>query len=314
MKTILPLVLVLLVGQQVVAQGCNELFISEYCEGSGNNKGFEIYNPTDQAIDLGPYVYERWSNGANAVSDELNLQGTIEPYGVWVVVNGQTEDVDLGGGSVSPAVDPLMQVYANQLDNPYPAPTYMNGDDACVLTKDGQVVDIFGKPGEDPGTAWTDNAESGYTSEDGGTWLTSNHTLKRKFDVTEGVTTVPLVFDTFLEWDTLPNNTWTFLGSHACSCDPNAVPDVIDNVNENQAIQFELFPNPVSNGTFTITTDQVMSKIEVYNQNGQLVKVIQQDFVVGRTQFDVSDLAEGAYIVNVHLSNKRTFSQRLLIQ
>ncbi|MEO0405633.1 MAG: T9SS type A sorting domain-containing protein, partial [Bacteroidota bacterium] len=202
-------------------------------------------------------------------------------------------------------------INADQLDNPYPAPTYMNGDDACVLTKDGQVVDIFGKPGEDPGTAWTDNADAGYTSEDGGTWLTSNHTLKRKFEVTQGVTTVPLVFDTFLEWDTLPNNTWSFLGQHACSCDPNSVPD---NVNENQAIQFEMFPNPVSNGTFTVTTDQVMSKVEIYNQNGQLVKIIQEDFTIGRTQFDVSDLAKGTYIVNVHLSNKRTFSQRLFIQ
>ncbi|MEZ5197478.1 MAG: hypothetical protein R2764_14105 [Bacteroidales bacterium] len=29
-----------------------DLFFSEYIEGSGNNKGVEIYNPTDQAIDL----------------------------------------------------------------------------------------------------------------------------------------------------------------------------------------------------------------------------------------------------------------------
>ena len=29
---------------------CNDLFISEYVEGSGNNKALEIYNPTNEAI------------------------------------------------------------------------------------------------------------------------------------------------------------------------------------------------------------------------------------------------------------------------
>ena len=34
------------------AQDCTELFISEYVEGSHNNKALEIYNPTDTDIDL----------------------------------------------------------------------------------------------------------------------------------------------------------------------------------------------------------------------------------------------------------------------
>jgi predicted extracellular nuclease len=29
---------------------CSDLFISEYVEGSGNNKALEIYNPTNAAI------------------------------------------------------------------------------------------------------------------------------------------------------------------------------------------------------------------------------------------------------------------------
>ncbi|MGB1032351.1 MAG: lamin tail domain-containing protein [Flavobacteriales bacterium] len=311
MKKLLPIAVFLFIGQQIIAQGCNELFISEYAEGSGNNKGFEIYNPTNAAIDLGPYVLERWSNGANAVSDALDLQGAIPAYGTWVVVNGQTEDVDLGGGSISPAVDPLMQVYANQLDNPYPAPTYMNGDDALLLMKNGVAVDIFGKPGEDPGTAWTNNEAAGFTSEDGGDWLTANHTMKRKFDVTQGVTTVPLVFNAELQWDTLLNNTWTFFGTHACSCDPNAVPD---NIVEEEAIQFELFPNPTVNKEFTVVTDRAIQKVEVYNQNGQLVKEYNQDFTLGRTTFEVNELAEGLYFVNVYYANKVTISQRLMIK
>ena len=107
--------------------------MSEVCEGSGNNKGIEFFNPTDQPVDLSAYSIQRWANGELAVTDETQLSGTIPALGTWVLVNGQTEDVPLGGGAISPAVDPGMQALADQLDNPYPAPTYANGDDAFVL-------------------------------------------------------------------------------------------------------------------------------------------------------------------------------------
>ena len=301
------------------AQSCSELFISEYCEGSGNNKGFEIYNPTDAPIDLGPYVYERWSNGANGASDELNLQGTIPAYGTWVVVNGQTEDIEISAGQVSPAADSFLQGLANQLDNEYPAPTYMNGDDACVLTKNGVPVDIFGKPGQDPGVAWTDNADAGFTSQDGGTWLTANHTLKRKFEVQQGVTSLPLVFDAQIEWDTLPNNTWSFLSTHACSCDPNATPDPPfewpSNIGaEGKMIAFNLYPNPSINGQFNINMSEKIERVEIFSQQGSLVKLFNNSYPAGRSTFDVSEFDRGIYLINVYLTGNRTFSQRLLIK
>jgi predicted extracellular nuclease len=37
----------------LIAQDCSELFISEYVEGSSNNKAIEIYNPTSSSVDLG---------------------------------------------------------------------------------------------------------------------------------------------------------------------------------------------------------------------------------------------------------------------
>jgi hypothetical protein len=36
--------------------------------------------------------------------------------------------------------------------------------------------------------------------------------------VVHGINVPPVVFDTFLEWDTLPVNTWDGLGSHNCIC------------------------------------------------------------------------------------------------
>jgi len=46
------------------------------------------------------------------------------------LVNGQTTST-----SSSPACSPVLQALANQLDHDYPAPTYMNGNDAIALIK-----------------------------------------------------------------------------------------------------------------------------------------------------------------------------------
>jgi hypothetical protein len=288
-----------------VGAQCTELFISEYCEGTGNNKGLEFFNPTGSPIDLGPYVLQRWSNGELGMTDETNLIGTIPAYGTWVLVNGQTEDVDLGGGATSPLCDPAMQNLADQLDNPYPAPTYMNGDDALVLIKNGNVVvDIFGKPGEDPGAAWTNDSENGFVDiGDGATWLTSNHTLRRKFEVTGGVTLPPVAFDTFLQWDTLLVNTWDNLGMHACACGGNEV-DVL-------AIRPDatIYPNPSANGTFEVTANLPVERITVHTATGQLI----HDEPINRAArvvVEVPGISAGAYIVNIHMAGGATFAHR----
>lgn len=290
----------------MISQGCAELFISEYCEGSGNNKGVEIYNPTNADIDLGPYMLERWSNGENAASDAADLQGTIPAYGTWVLVNGQTEDVDLGGGNVSPLCDPAMQALADQLDDPYPAPTYMNGDDALILVKDGtDVVDIFGKPGEDPGVAWTDNADAGYTDADGGDWLTANQTLRRMYGITMGVTLPPLEFNTMLEWDTLPNETWDGLGWHNCACDPNSIDELLG------SISLDVFPNPSENGFYQIEVDQKIERVEVYSQTGQLVQRIEDSATLSQFVLDLSEQMAGTYIANFYFE-KTVLSKTLI--
>lgn len=305
MRTATTTALLALLAPAWVSAQCTELFISEYCEGTGNNKGLEFFNPTGSPIDLGPYVLQRWSNGEAGMTDETNLIGTIPAYGTWVLVNGQTEDVDLGGGATSPMCDPAMQELADQLDNPYPAPTYMNGDDALVLLKNGnQVVDIFGKPGEDPGAAWTNDADNGFVDVgDGATWLTSNHTLRRKFEVTGGVTLPPVAFDTFLEWDTLSVNTWDNLGMHACACGGNNV--------EVLAVQPEaqLFPNPSSNGNFEVTATLPVERVTVHTAAGQLV----HDAAINRlarVTVSLPGLPAGAYIVNIHMEGGATFAHR----
>src|SRR5690554_102880 len=96
----------LLLSAAVSAQDCNELFISEYVEGWSNNKAIEIYNPTNQTIDLSDYIIVRYSNGSNFAGPEsaVELTGTIEPNDVYVAV---LDKRDPGIGQDAPVWDSL---------------------------------------------------------------------------------------------------------------------------------------------------------------------------------------------------------------
>jgi len=199
---------------------CSDLFFSEYVEGSGNNNGLEIYNPTQNTIDLSGYVVKRYSNGSGAVTESLALSGMLVSGDVVVVINGQTDSVWVDPpGYWSVPIDPAFYAKGDIFDVDYPAPMYFNGDDAITLeTTSGGIVDIFGKVGEDPGSAWTDDATAGYTDANGGTWWTKRQTLVRKKTVMDGTIMNPVAFNATLEWDSLPDDTWDSLGFHTCDC------------------------------------------------------------------------------------------------
>ena len=154
---------------------CTEIFISEYCEGTGNNKGVEFTTPPAK-----PSTSQHTSCSAGATGKELqrldDLIGAIEPHGTWVLI-GQPKTWTWAVARLHRLAIPRcrpMPIVGQSIP-----PTYMNGDDALVLVKnESTVVDIFGKPGEDPGVAWTNDEANGYIDiGDGATWLTSNHTL-----------------------------------------------------------------------------------------------------------------------------------------
>lgn len=65
----LVVVLALTTSTVSVAQ-CNQLFFSEYVEGTANNKALEIYNPTNNPINLGDYSIARFDNGNITASPE----------------------------------------------------------------------------------------------------------------------------------------------------------------------------------------------------------------------------------------------------
>src|SRR5262245_31556759 len=62
-----------------------ELFISEYIEGTSNNKAIEIFNGTGAPVDLTGYALLMYFNGATTAGLTINLTGTVANGDVWVV-------------------------------------------------------------------------------------------------------------------------------------------------------------------------------------------------------------------------------------
>ncbi|WP_372518291.1 lamin tail domain-containing protein [Xanthomarina gelatinilytica] len=158
---------------------CNELFISEYVEGSGNNKYIEIYNPTNTAINLSGYSLELYSNGSPTASSTQSLSGTIPAYGTIVYANNSAS------------------IYSGTVTNT--AVCNFNGDDAIALLNGSSYIDIIGTIGEDPGSAWTGT----------GGRSTENRTIRRNASVQIGVDSNPAnSFPTFnSEWEVYGQDT-----------------------------------------------------------------------------------------------------------
>ena len=164
-----------------------EIFISEYVEGSSNNKALELYNPSINAVDLsaGNYAIYRFANGTSN-GTKISLTGVIGAGDVYVVANGS---------SVSAILDVADQISGTITHN---------GDDAYTLTKDGDVIDSFGVVGVDPGSYWGS-----------GDYKTIDNTLVRKASVTSGDTNTDDDFDPSIEWIALGKDNFSSLGNRS---------------------------------------------------------------------------------------------------
>jgi len=127
-----------------------ELFISEYVEGSGNNKALELYNPTGNAIALDAYSVQVYFNGSSTAGTTINLSGNIGAGATFVIADNDS-------------VAELLALTDLQVTQ-----SLWNGDDTITLSKNGVVLDSIGQLGVDPGSAWGS-----------GSITTANDTLRR---------------------------------------------------------------------------------------------------------------------------------------
>ena len=279
---------------------CNDLFFSEYIEGWSQNKAIEVYNPTNATVDLSDYRIERYSNGAtnSSAGGITTLSGMLASGDAFVLTNGESDTTSTFG-----FCDPILLAMADfaEPNGSYPTPMHMNGNDAMVLTKNGVIIDVIGKVGEDPSSgAWTADAASGFTL---GTWWTANHTLIRKSTVLKGDNNGLDLFDPSAEWDSLPAPNWSNLGSHTCDCQGTSA------VNETNEISHIMYPNPANSGaSVIINATEKIEKIELINILG--TKVLSTT----NTTILTSDLAKGMYIVNIQFSDGRKVGNKLIIE
>ncbi|MGC4803908.1 lamin tail domain-containing protein [Micromonospora sp. DT233] len=163
-----------------------DLFISEYVEGSSNNKAIELFNGTGAPVDLaaGGYRLQLHFNGSTTATT-LALTGTVAAGDAFV----------LAAASAAPAI-------LAQADQTTSASLF-NGDDAIVLRRGDTVLDAIGQVGVDPGSEWG----AGSTS-------TADNTLRRLPTVTSGDTDPADAFDPAAQWAGLATDTFDGLGAH----------------------------------------------------------------------------------------------------
>jgi uncharacterized protein len=174
-------------GVAVAAAAPTDLLISEYIEGSSNNKAVELYNGTGAPIDLAANAYslQVFFNGSATAGLTINLTGTVATDDVYVFAHS---------GSV-----PAILAQADQTSGA----GLWNGDDAITLRRGTTVIDSIGQVGVDPGTEWG----SGLAS-------TADNTLRRKATVEVGDTVTNDAFDPATEWDGFAIDTFDGLGAH----------------------------------------------------------------------------------------------------
>lgn len=348
MKKLLLLFIISFSSLYLIAQDCSDLFFSEYVEGSNNSKALEVYNPTNQIVDLSKYWIARYSNGSSNYTSGgvTQLEGFLLPHDVFVFVNGQTED-----NQYSTKCDPELQAMADMLDGVYPAPTYMNGNDVMALLKsDDKVldnavaVDLIGEIGLGAAivdeTGWsfiqdstltysydsTTNTTQGqvinYIVQDadingqnfGPYWMawTKDHSLIRKPNVKKGVTQNPSPFEVKVEWDTISDekDVWDSLGTHDCECND------ITNVNQilPETAQVKVYPNPSSDGNIQVNSSHDIYSIEVLNLLGQSVYREKYDGLKKLVTMNLGNLEKGIYVLKVNNSDYNYVVKKIWLQ
>ena len=180
-------------GQTFAANSDDGLIISEYIEGSSNNKAIELYNGTANDIDLFNYrisVYANWGTTPSSVS----LWGTLVAGDTYIIANPSAN------WTILALADTTSSVIA------------FNWDDVVSLyniTYDYHV-DVIWQIGLDPGA---------YRS--GGGVSTLDRTLVRKYHIIQWDQDGTNAFDPSLERDMYAIDTTWYLGFH----DMNTAPE-----------------------------------------------------------------------------------------
>ncbi len=152
----------------------SDLYLSEYVEGSSNNKALEIKNETGSSKSLSIYSIKKQTNGAGSWSSALTLSGTLANNGKYVIVNSSIASTCYNNANLSTSSTVMT----------------FNGNDAVGLFKNGILIDIIG------------NFNGGSSN------FAADVTLRRK-----STATAPKTSYSSTDWDIYSTNTCGGLGN-----------------------------------------------------------------------------------------------------
>jgi hypothetical protein len=164
-----------------------ELLISEYVEGTSTSKALEIYALTDSSLegcDLLTYSNGKTEPGRLALHGQL-ARGTVHVLCSSTLAMNRAEQCDRSTNLI------------------------FNGDDALGLACNGELLDLLGEPGVDPGESW-------------GMGATVDHTLRRRCTVSSGRKSGEQPFDIDAEWEVFGADTFSDLGQRSCAATDSA--------------------------------------------------------------------------------------------
>lgn len=183
----------------LLSGSAESLMISEYVEGSSNNKAIEIVNLDPATTRFSGVELRLYSNG--------NTSGSL------LIALG---DLDLAPGQTYVVTHTLAGATLTARANRTVGGTWFNGNDAVELRVAGSVHDLFGRIGlPDPGVGWSSGGVQ-----------TVDRSLRRRASVCVGVTGNPATFDPSLQWSQASLDDFSDLGrhTHACLGAPVATP------------------------------------------------------------------------------------------
>ncbi|MDP6853854.1 MAG: lamin tail domain-containing protein, partial [Candidatus Marinimicrobia bacterium] len=181
------------------------LFFSEYVEGSSNNKYLEIFNGGSESISLADFQLINCSNGCTSWerTHSFTENTNLVTHAVWVVCST---------GSDPAILSECDQTIANN--------SIFNGDDAWALQQisTNNILDIIGVIGDDPGSGWEVAGISNATKD---------HTLIRKEGVESGVgenwSEAAGTNTDDSQWTVKDKDDFSGIGSHVCSACSDSV-------------------------------------------------------------------------------------------
>ncbi|GAB3868056.1 hypothetical protein GCM10028824_11890 [Hymenobacter segetis] len=231
-KNYLMLSAALLLAGAAHAQG-TELFFSEYNEGahqsgvnyggtansSGNERALEIYNPTNNTVNLNPYSVRRYSNGNTPIFQEERVfrsnaahvavgNNSMSARTTFVIACGQATLPAIVNAANQFCSDYALAPAANNTVIVGGGPIYFSGDDAMALVRypsgtagvgNGVIVDLIGVIGEGPvlqttcaaGGNWSGTNPLDGTGTNAIFVASANQSIIRRATVSHGTTVNP---------------------------------------------------------------------------------------------------------------------------